>query len=69
MWGAVCVNIGVICLVGISSPDMTYHKLICIYNICIPIPKGKARAALQAGDLCVKIPLHSEMSEDEVWLN
>ena len=51
MWGAVCVKIGVICLVGISSPDMTYHNLICIYNICIPIPKDKARAALQARDL------------------
>ena len=30
------------------------------------IPKGKARAALQARGLCGKIRLHSDMTEDEV---
>lgn len=32
----------------------------------IPIPKGKARAELQARGLCGKVRLHSEMTEDGV---
>ena len=50
------------------------RSIVCLpqgYGACgnsrvIPIPKGKARTALQARGLCGKIRLHSEMTEDEV---